>query len=146
MLLRSAHPYIVSRSNCRAAQSMALNTGRPTLVSSAKLDTNDGEETFWSMSPISTRNKMGPKTDPWGTPDFTGAGSDGTPSTSTVCFRFVKKERIHFPTRPLIPRFSSLRKVTPSQLYQTPSKNPDKLRPHFRHSGKKIKFVVIKKC
>ena len=51
---------------------------------------------------------MGPRTDPWGTPDVTGAGGDSSPSTTTVCCRLPKNACIHLRVCPLTPYWWSL--------------------------------------
>ena len=38
---------------------------------------------FSGRSLIKMRNRTGPKTDPWGTPDRTGTGSEAWPSNTT---------------------------------------------------------------
>ena len=37
------------------------------------------------------RNKIGPNTVPWGTPDVTGTGLEDIPFTTTVCVRSDRK-------------------------------------------------------
>ena len=49
--------------------------------SSAKRRTDD--LIFSGRSLIKMRNRAGPKTDPWGTPDRTGTGSEAWPSNTT---------------------------------------------------------------
>ena len=65
-------------------------------VSSAKLETNY-VATSLSMSPMSTKNKSGPRTDPCGTPDLTYAGILFIPLTTTACLRLVRKACNHLP-------------------------------------------------
>ena len=52
-------------------------------------------------------NVSGPNTVPRGTPDFTGASSELSPSTTTLCTRFVNHWVIHSSVLPLIPLYSS---------------------------------------
>ena len=49
--------------------------------SSAKRRTDD--LIFSGRSLIKMRNRTGPRTDPWGTPDRTGTGSEAWPSNTT---------------------------------------------------------------
>ena len=62
------------------------------------------------MSLIYVRKSKGPSTVPWGTPESTGAGEDFAPSTSTVCSRLVRKERIHRRSGPPMPTAESFDK------------------------------------
>ena len=73
------------------------------LVSSAK-DLTDECKTETSMSYIMIMKRIGPRTDPCGTPDFTSAGSDFVPFTSTVWVLPCRNEYIHRPNLPPIPR------------------------------------------
>ncbi len=43
------------------------------------------------MSLIYSRNNNGPRTVPYGTPDFAGTGLDVVPSTTTVCVLLVSQ-------------------------------------------------------
>ena len=47
----------------------------------AKMQTDD--LIISGRSLIKMRNRTGPKTDPWGTPDRTGTGSEAWPSNTT---------------------------------------------------------------
>ena len=38
-----------------------------------------------ARSLMKSRNNKGPRTEPWGTQDFTGDGSEDAPSTTTFC-------------------------------------------------------------
>ena len=49
--------------------------------SSAKRQTDD--LILSGRSLINIKKRMGPKTDPWGTPDKTGTGSEAWPSNTT---------------------------------------------------------------
>ena len=50
-----------------------------------------------------SRKRLGPRTDPCGTPDSTGRGSDLVPSTTTVCCLSVRESVIQALVRPLMP-------------------------------------------
>ena len=64
---------MASRSTCKSQTSALVEMPFTARVSSAKLETND-VVTSLSMSPMSTKNKSGPRTDPCGTPDLTSTG------------------------------------------------------------------------
>ena len=49
------------------------------------------------------RNKMGPRTEPCGTPEETGIALDWKTFVTTDCFLLSKKVLIHFKVSPLIP-------------------------------------------
>ena len=51
------------------------------------------------------RKRIGPKTDPWGTPDKTGTGSEAWPSKTTRWLRPESHELIHLWVDPRIPYF-----------------------------------------
>ena len=61
--------------------------------SSAKSQTDD--LIFSGRSLIKMRNRTGPKTDPWGTTDKTGTGSEAWPSNNTFRERSESHEVIH---------------------------------------------------
>ena len=63
----------------------------PYRVSLAKLDRN-AEATVLSMSPRRIKKRSGPRTDHWGTPDFTSDTFECSPFTITVWLRPVRKE------------------------------------------------------
>ena len=63
---------------------------------------------FLLMSFMYVRNRRGPRTVPWGTPERTGAGEDLAPSTSTVCMRLERNDRIHRRSDPPMPNEESL--------------------------------------
>ena len=52
--------------------------------------------------------RVGPRTEPCGTDEVTGAQSEETLPRTTLCLRFVRKDFIHFRRFPLIPYLSSL--------------------------------------
>ena len=60
---------MASRSICKSQTSALVEMPLAAQVSSAKLETN-AVATSLSMSPMSTRNKSGLRTDPCGTPDL----------------------------------------------------------------------------
>ena len=49
------------------------------------------------------RNKMGPRTEPFGTPEETGILPEWKSFVTTDCFLLSKKLLIHFKVSPLIP-------------------------------------------
>ena len=49
---------------------------------------------IYGMSLMYKRNRHGPTTGPWGTPDMTGQESDSSSSRTTRCVRICKKEPI----------------------------------------------------
>ena len=112
MLLLVAHWYTACRYNCRAFISSSQDISCPILASSAKLDMND-VPTSLSMSPISIRNRRGPITEPWGTPDKTGLREDLTPLTTTVWDRLLRKLFSHWPSCPPMAMASSFFRVIP---------------------------------
>lgn len=67
--------------------SEVLEAAETRAVSSAKRDT-PGETNARSLT--YTRNRRGPRMDPWGTPEMTGKGGDEHWSTTTDCVRPVK--------------------------------------------------------
>ena len=48
-----------------------------------------------AMSLMNMRNKIGPNTEPWGTPDVTEHSSDVKPSTTTRWVRSARNDSIH---------------------------------------------------
>ena len=56
-----------------------------------------------SRSLINMRNRTGPRTLPWGTPNNTLSQSDSLPLTLTLCFLLVSHSLIYQPTLPSIP-------------------------------------------
>ena len=52
---------------------------------------------------IYTRKRIGPRTEPYGTPEETGIQFEFTPFMTTACFLLSKKSLIHFRASPLIP-------------------------------------------
>ena len=70
-------------------------------VSSAKSLTLDLKCSGRSF--INARNKMGPRTEPFGTPEETGIVPEWKSFVITDCFLLSKKFLIHFKVSPLIP-------------------------------------------
>jgi hypothetical protein len=66
------------------------------------------------------RKMRGPITDPCGTPEITGAGSDRSPLTITVWCLPVRNECSHLSIFPSIPNSFSLARVTLSPVCQMP--------------------------
>ena len=52
---------------------------------------------------MNTRNRIGPKTEPWGTPELTRTDLDSSPSKTTVCDLLPRKALIQDSAFPLIP-------------------------------------------
>ena len=91
----SQHP-ISSLSACHVIMYSVYRT-----LSSANRRTED--LMLSGRSFIKIRNRIGPKTDPWGTPDNTGTGSEAWPSNTTFWVRPESHELIHLWVDPLIP-------------------------------------------
>ena len=70
-------------------------------VSSAKSLTMD--LTCSGRSFMYARKRIGPRTEPCGTPEETGFLSELIPLITTACFRLSKKSLIHFRVSPLMP-------------------------------------------
>ena len=50
-----------------------------------------------------TKKRIGPRTDPGGTPDVTGTSSEQSLSRTTVCDLPLRNDLIHLRVLPLIP-------------------------------------------
>ncbi|CAL4251130.1 unnamed protein product [Meganyctiphanes norvegica] len=72
-----------------------LGTLQYILLSSANKHT--GQSTHFGRSFMNIRNRIGPRTDPCGTPLRTSNSSDSTPRIITFCLRFSRKACIHCP-------------------------------------------------
>ena len=89
------------RSSCRIWQSMGDFIFLYKTQSSAKRRTDDLIISRRSLIKMIIRT--GPKTDPWGTPNRTGTGSEAWPSNTTFWERSESHELIHLWVDPLIP-------------------------------------------
>ena len=92
-----SHCSSVCRSCCKVWESFLLVTVKYTAVSSANSLTC--EVIFSGRSFMYSRNKIGPRTEPWGTPDVTGISDDFSPSRATHCERPSKLIRMRVPDR-----------------------------------------------
>ena len=61
-----------------------------------------------SMSLMYSKKSIGPRTEPYGTPDVAYVVSDKTPLTETRCLRFDRKDVIQVCVLPVIPYEVSL--------------------------------------
>ena len=102
MLFSSAHCYTISRSFCSALASITPAMPLDILVSSANED-KKLETILLSMSLRRIRKRRGPITDPCGTPEITGHGSDRKPLTITCWFLADRNDSIHCRSLPLTP-------------------------------------------
>ena len=78
-----------------------LSIGLSTVWSSANW--KSGEETTSFISLTKSTKKMGPRTEPWGTPEVTEHQSETAPLNTTCCFRCERKFWIHWRRKPLMP-------------------------------------------
>ena len=90
-----------SRSSCKIRQSEGEYMFLYRTQSSANKRTDDLMLSGRSL--MNTKKRTGPRTEPWGTPDKTGTGSDSSPSSTTCCERLESHELIHLCVDPLIP-------------------------------------------
>ena len=81
------------RSSCKLILSISVFIVRYTIVSSANSLVFD--LIFSGMSLMKYKSKLGPKTDPCGTPESTCMKLDDSPSTTTAWFRSSRKLWIH---------------------------------------------------
>ena len=77
------------------------------LASSANIYRNDFTTSGMSLTKITKRS--GPSTLPCGIPLVTGAHAECVPLMTTLCWRLLRKSRIHFSAFPFIPWFSTFR-------------------------------------
>ena len=82
------------------------------------------------------KNKIGPSTDPWGTPLKTSNSSDFELLITTLCFRFSRKALIQFRICPFIPCFLALTVNGCVRLSQKLYESQDKLHLHNLHPPK----------
>ena len=101
-----AHRTTLSKSLCRASQSMLSLTSLNILVSSANF--NILLAIPWSKSLIKTRNKTGHNTEPCGTPLQTLIHPDHLPLIDTRCLLSFNQSSITFRILPLMPCFCTL--------------------------------------
>ena len=85
---------------CRTWPSVVELVASYAAVSSAKSLTQD---LTCSCRSLMYARKVGPRTEPCGTPEETGTSSELIPLITTVCFRLSKKSLIHFRVSPLMP-------------------------------------------
>ena len=90
-----------ARSVCRTWPSVVELIARYMAVSSAKSRTLD--LTSLGRSLMYARKRIGPRTEPCGTPEETGTSSELIPLITTVGFQLSKKPLIHFIVSPLMP-------------------------------------------
>ena len=81
-------------------------TVKYTAVSSANKWTGDCKLSGRSL--MYSKNKMGPRTDPWGAPDDTGSSSELSPSRTTVWLLPTRKDSVHLSALPWTPCTCSL--------------------------------------
>ena len=92
---------------CRVWESSLLATVKYTAVSSAKSLTC--EFMFSGRSFMYRRNKIGPRTEPWGIPRVTGISHDFSPSKATNCERPSKNAFIQLRLFQVIPCWWNLK-------------------------------------
>ena len=104
-----AHWWIFDRSEFNwVAASIGLSTMIYRLVSSAK---SLIEELMSStISLMYKRKRKGPRTEPWGTPEFTDVQSEFAPGRTTLCFLLCRQSVNHWRSEPEIPAIWSLKK------------------------------------
>lgn len=83
----------------RASWSILLRIGRTIVWSSANW--KSGEETTSFKSLTKSKKKIGPRTEPWGTPDVTEHHFETAPLNTTRCFRSKRKFWIHWRRDPI---------------------------------------------
>ena len=86
---------------CRVWPSVVELIARYMSVSSAKSLTLD--LTCSGRSLMYAIKRIGPRTEPCGTPEETGTSSELIPLITIVCFRLSKKSLIHYRVSPLMP-------------------------------------------
>ena len=102
----SCHSESVFKSVCKRSTSESSWMGRYITQSSANKRTSD--VILSGRSFIYAKNKRGPRTVPWGTPDLTCTHCEWSPSTTTRCRRLVRKFEIQVWVLPVIPKFCNL--------------------------------------
>ena len=84
-----SHWHCLSMSSCKMAASLSDLIWRYKIQLSAKRRTFDLTDDGKSL--IYIKNKCGPRTVPWGTPDLTSTLDEWEPSKTTLCWRLVRK-------------------------------------------------------
>ena len=108
--------------SCMASAALLMSLYRA--QSSAKSRTAEPSDTASGRSLMKSRNRNGPRTLPWGTPDWTGAVLEVTPSSNTCC---VRPQGSPLSTREYCyGRHSNWSYIEGAYvvLYRTPSKSP----------------------
>ena len=105
-LLRTVHWKMLWMSCWRMLWSCSLQMGRTIEWSSANC--KSWEDTTSLMSLTKSRNNIGPRTEPWGTPEVTIHHSEREPLKITHCWRIKRKFCIHCRSEPLKPKEWSL--------------------------------------
>ena len=100
-----SHNDSLFRSFCSTVPPSKPPIVRYTPVSSAKSHTCD--DSFSGRAFMKTRNRIGPKTEPWGILELTRTDPDSSPSITTVCDLLPRKARIQDSAFPLIPYWCS---------------------------------------
>ena len=88
----ASHCCIVSRSFCSvfaSASQLIVQYNKQPAANSLTFD-----EVFLVISLMKIRKRSGPNTVPWGTSDVTSDLEECFPSSTTSCFRFVRKSLI----------------------------------------------------
>ena len=113
----SSHFSSLFKSYCNFPQSSIAETVRYTIVSSAN-------RRIWEcfvycgISSMKIRNRIGPRTDPWGTPLVTGTDLDSSPSIMTFCDRPDRKDFIQLLACLSIPHGPASKSADRVRLYQ----------------------------
>ena len=100
---QDSHNDSLSRSFWSTVPSSKPPIVRYTAVSSAKSHTCD--DSFSGRLFMNARNRIGPKTEPWCTPELTGTDHDSSPSITTVCDLLPRNAQIQDSAFPLIPKW-----------------------------------------
>ena len=114
-----AHLYILARSLWSVWESVVELIHLHTLVSSTYDVVLVSADTSRAISAMCRRNKIGPRTVPWGTPLRTGESPDTRPSTATACCLCLASRNAasHQPTLPsTFPSLSLCRRTPVSTL------------------------------
>ena len=93
--LLSVSQLLIDFSSLVSCNSISLTSFPGTIRAESSAYSNSLQLTAEHMSLTYTRNKSGPRIDPWGTPQVTFWKGDKVPPISTGCLRFVKYEWNH---------------------------------------------------